>query len=186
MMTDKSLLRAEMKSHRAVLAQADPTAGDRLTHMADIDAAGVVAGYWPIQSELSPLPFMQKLSEQGCALALPCLIPAEGGGYVMAFRAFELGDHLEFGPYGISQPDADKPMILPDVVLVPLLAFDRRGGRLGYGGGFYDRALDFLKSQKEIKAWGIGFAGQELDEVPLEPHDQRLDLILTEAGAIHI
>ncbi|ESQ80210.1 hypothetical protein AEYBE204_06205 [Asticcacaulis sp. YBE204] len=117
--------------------------------------------------------------------------PLISGGMQMIFRAYDPIAPLVEGPYGIWQPSLDAAEVLPDIVLVPLLTFDKQGGRLGYGGGFYDRALHYLKAVKPVKErplmlWGIGFSGQEIAEVPMEPHDQRLDAVLTERGLTEI
>lgn len=194
----KAALRKEMKSLRAGLAAANPRAGAQLAEVFAAqgqwpEAPVVVAGFHPMQSEIDPLPLMHLLHERGHRLALPALVPAtggsphgpNGGGLDMIFRPYLPAEPLQAGPYGIWQPSADRAEVRPDIVLVPLLAFDLMGGRLGYGGGFYDRALGYLKAQKpakeaEIKLWGIGFAGQMIAAVPCEPHDQRLDAILTE------
>jgi len=179
----KSRLRKEMKARRAVAFTADPLAATRLAAAFSLwpPAGSIVAGYSAFRQEMDPLPLMRALAARGCRLALPVLSDG-GAGLEMRFHAFDLGDALREGPFGIRQPDADAPEVLPDIVLVPLLAFDRKGHRLGYGGGFYDRGLHFLKSQKPFKAWGIAYAAQEVHPLPVEPHDQRLDAVLTENG----
>ena len=187
----KPLLRSEMKRRRSALAAAGLLAGDRMAEAVgeafDADgrwpqAGAVIAGYYPIQSEINPFPLMQLFETRGYALALPCLLP-QGEGFVMRFRRLRLGDGLESGPFGIHQP-VDTQDAAPDVVLVPLLGYTRDGHRLGYGGGYYDRALDTLRFQRDIRICGIAFSGQELAELPAEAHDQRLDEIFTERGVI--
>jgi len=188
----KPLLRNEMKRRRAAFALAAPLAGDILAEIAcevldegqnwpETDA--VIAGYWPIQSEINPFPLLQIFEERGYPLALPCLV-AEGEGYQMIFRRFTLGDDLVAGPFGIHQPSDEADEIAPDVVLMPLLAFDAQGGRLGYGGGYYDRALARLRAQKDVRGYGVAFSGQQLDEIPFEVHDQPLDGIFTDKSVI--
>ncbi|ESQ86167.1 hypothetical protein AEAC466_02950 [Asticcacaulis sp. AC466] len=190
----KPLLRNEMKRRRAALAQGAPLAGDVLAETASdtLDAhAGwpdpdaVVAGYWPIQSEMNPFPLMQAYESRGYGLALPCLVP-DGDAYNMIFRRFRLGDTLVAGPFDIHQPADSADEILPDVVLLPLLAFDAQGWRLGYGGGYYDRALARLREKKDVKGYGIAFSDQQLAEIPFEVHDQPLDGIFTEKGIIQV
>jgi 5-formyltetrahydrofolate cyclo-ligase len=188
----KPLLRNEMKRRRAALAATDLRAGD---HMATavtkaLDAAdrwpqagAVIAGYYPIQSELNPFSLMQVFEDRGYRLALPCLVAA-ADGFVMRFRRFALGDALELGPFDIHQPPAAADEVVPDVILVPLLGFTRDGHRLGYGGGYYDRALENLRLQRDMRACGIAFSGQELAELPYDVHDQRLDEIFTESDVI--
>jgi 5-formyltetrahydrofolate cyclo-ligase len=188
----KPLLRAEMKKRRAALAQAAPLAGNHLAQQATraMDAAhtwpakgSVIAGYWPIQSEISPFPLMQDFEDRGYLLALPCLMPS-GGDYRMIFRRFRIGDTLEDGPFEISQPLDSANIVEPDILLIPLLAFEPRGVRLGYGGGHYDRVLANLRAGKTITAYGVAFSGQELAEIPFEVHDQPLDGIFTEQGLV--
>ncbi len=186
----KSLLRTEMKTRRASLAAANPFAGDKVSEqcaaplIARLDSperSPVIAGYWPIQSEISPFPLMQALEDAGYKLALPCLIP-EGEGYRMIFRAFVIGDALISGPFDIRQPSDQAQEVTPGIILLPLLAFDAAGIRLGYGGGYYDRALWALRQHHDIKAYGVAFSGQQLAEIPFEVHDQPLDGIVTELG----
>ncbi len=188
----KSLLRAEMKTRRSAMAQASPLAGDILAEIAGDaledaqnwpDKDAIIAGYWPIQSEINPFPLLQIFEERGYAVALPCLV-GEGDGFTMIFRRFSLGDELVDGPFGIQQPDETADEILPDVVLVPLLAFDAQGWRLGYGGGYYDRTLARLHAHKAIRTYGVAFSGQQLAEIPFEVHDQPLDGIFTDKGVI--
>ncbi len=187
----KDLLRSELKSRRAALAAAHPLAGDDLAEAAAaaLDAADAwpepgltVSGYWPIQSEINPFPLMQVFEERGYDLALPVLTPTEAG-YRMGFRRFRLGDPLVPGPFGIREPEV-APEVEPDVLLLPMLGFDAAGVRLGYGGGYFDRALQALRAGKPVTAYGIAFSAQQLAEVPREGHDERLDGIFTETGLI--
>ncbi|EGF92646.1 5-formyltetrahydrofolate cyclo-ligase [Asticcacaulis biprosthecium C19] len=185
----KPLLRAEMKRRRAQLAAANPLAGEQVGGRAE-DAfeawpsqGGVIAGYWPIQSEINPFPLMQMFEDRGYQLALPALVPVDGG-YRMIFRMFRIGDDLIDGPFDIRQPSDDAQTVDPDLLLMPLLAFDADGIRLGYGGGYYDRALADLRSRCKVAAWGVAFSGQQLAETPSEAHDQPLNGIFTETGVI--
>ena len=193
----KSLLRSEMKKRREKLAQAAPFAGDNLADLAMArlelmkDKPGlstVFAGYWPIQSEINPFVLLQALEDSGYPLALPCLVPQntqEGPqSFTMIFRRFSIGDPLISGPFEILQPLDSAPEVKPDIILLPLLAFDEAGGRLGYGGGYYDRALANLRLHHAIKAYGLAFSGQQLAEIPFEVHDQPLDGVLTELGVV--
>lgn len=188
----KDLLRTELKSRRAALAFAHPLAGDDLADAAaaafdamDLwpDAGAVVSGYWPIQSEINPFPLLQMFEERGYDLALPVLSPT-AEGYEMRFRRFRLGDPLVPGPFGIREPGEVAPEVEPDVLLLPMLGFDKAGVRLGYGGGYFDRVLQALRAKKPVTAYGIAFSAQQLAEVPCEGHDQRLDGIFTETGLI--
>jgi 5-formyltetrahydrofolate cyclo-ligase len=137
----------------------------------------IIAGYWPMGDEMDPRPLMLAMASRGHALALP-ITPQRG--QPLAFRAWAPGAALRPGPMGTSEP-VDGEELRPDVLLVPLLAFDRAGRRLGYGGGYYDRTLATLPGAKAI---GIAYAGQEMPEVPAGPQDFRLPLIATEAGVI--
>ena len=98
----------------------------------------------------------------------------------LIFRAFTPGDELVKGPFGLSEPSADKPSLVPNIVFAPLAAFDRQGSRLGYGGGIYDATLKELRAKKRVIAIGLAYSIQEAGGVPNEPHDQRLDFVVTE------
>jgi 5-formyltetrahydrofolate cyclo-ligase len=137
----------------------------------------VVAGFWPMGTEIDIRPVLQALEARGHALALP-VTPKRG--QPLSFRRWRFGEALAPGPMGTSQPAAGEAVV-PDWLLVPLLAFDRAGRRLGYGGGFYDRTLPGLPGATAI---GCGFAAQEMPEVPAGPGDYRLPRIATEAGVI--
>ncbi|WP_298324839.1 5-formyltetrahydrofolate cyclo-ligase [Asticcacaulis sp.] len=187
----KPALRKEMKARRTALAAASPDAGEWLAEAFVARGvwpkASVVAGFHPIKDEIDPRPLMRHFQACGYALALPS-IEAEGR---MIFRTCTLDASLEAGPFGTQQPRPDAPEVFPDLILAPLLAFDREGGRLGYGGGFYDRALDYLRSvnqsnENPLQVWGVAFSAQAVACVPTESHDQRLDAVLTEQGVVEI
>ena len=137
----------------------------------------VVAGYSPIRSEIDPIPLMQKLAARGAPLALP-VITARGQS--LRFRVWSPGDRLMRGPLGILEPSPAAAEIVPDIVLVPLAAFDRSGHRIGYGAGHYDRTLAQLHKSKGFAAIGLAFAAQEVEAVPALQHDVALDYVLTE------
>jgi 5-formyltetrahydrofolate cyclo-ligase len=141
----------------------------------------VVAGYAPIRSEIDPLPLMRKLSGQGAQLALPAIVARD---LPLKFRAWLAGDRLHRGPLGILEPSPAATEVIPDILLVPLAAFDRSGHRIGYGAGYYDRTLAQLRALKNITALGIAFAAQEIPTVSASAHDARLDLVLTEDETI--
>jgi 5-formyltetrahydrofolate cyclo-ligase len=183
----KQALRQTQRARRKTVADSQPEAGQKLAvHAANPDLWGegraTISAYWPIGSEIDPRPLMRALAALGHSLALPRLTPKHEG-YEMAFHAFAFGDNLERGPLGIMQPLASVT-ISPDIVVVPLLAFDRSGARLGYGGGYYDRMLHHLRQAKKLRVYGLGFAAQEVDKLPVEAHDERLDGVLTEQGVI--
>jgi len=140
---------------------------------------GVVASYLPIKTELDPRPLMTALAQAGHELALPCIKRKQ---HPLEFRRYQLGDKLRGGAYNTREPQRTAVIVTPDVMLVPLLAFSRDGHRLGYGGGFYDRTLAALRSQGQIFACGLAFAGQEVPVLTTDEHDQKLDGVLTENG----
>ncbi|MCJ2013359.1 5-formyltetrahydrofolate cyclo-ligase [Methylobacterium sp. J-076] len=143
--------------------------------------AKLVAGYWPIRSEVDPRPAMTALAERGARLALPHVTP---GGLV--FREWYPGAALVRGGFGLSEPDPSLPEVAPDALLVPLAAFDRAGRRLGYGRGYYDGAIARLSEGRALLTVGLCFAAQEVPSVPVEPHDRSLSAIVTEAGSLSL
>ena len=182
----KSDLRRQAARQRAeAAARAGFAAMALAEHAAALGlAAGtVVAGYWPLGDEVDPRPLMAALAQLGCLLALPVVM---GRGEALVFRAWEAGDELEAGGHGTRHPLAQAKILRPRVVLTPLLAFDRKGFRLGYGGGYYDRTLAELRRTGEVTAIGLAFSAQEVAALPSEPWDQTLDMILTECGAIAV
>jgi 5-formyltetrahydrofolate cyclo-ligase len=140
-----------------------------------------VSGFMPLKSEINPIPLMRTLADADVRLALPVVV---GRGQPLLMRAFAFGDTLNAGMWGIREPKPDSPEVLPDVLLVPLLAFDRRGNRIGYGAGYYDLTITALRARQRVVAAGIAFAEQEQTEVPTGPRDARLDLVLTEREVI--
>jgi 5-formyltetrahydrofolate cyclo-ligase len=143
----------------------------------DIKPGTVVAGYSPIRSEIDPVPLMRTLAARGARLALPAVMAR---GKSLAFRAWSPGDRLMLGPLGILEPSPAAAELVPDIMLVPLAAFDRAGHRIGYGAGHYDVTLAHLRKVKAIAAIGVAFAVQEIKAVPMQPHDVALDYVLTE------
>ncbi len=147
-------------------------------------AAGViVSGFMPLKSEINPLSLMRKLAEHGAALALPVVA---GRGQPLVMRAWAWGEPLASGVWGIREPKPDAAEVEPDILLVPLLAFDRAGHRIGYGAGYYDMTVARLRARKSVTAVGIAFAAQEVPAVPSTPRDERLDLVLTEHEMIDL
>jgi 5-formyltetrahydrofolate cyclo-ligase len=141
----------------------------------------IVAGFMPMKSEINPLPLMRKLADAGAQLALPAIA---GRGQPLIMRAYKTGDALARGQWGIREPKPDAPDVAPDILIVPLAAFDRIGHRIGYGAGYYDMTIRGLRAQKPVTAVGIAFAAQEIREVPATPRDERLDFVLTEREVI--
>jgi 5-formyltetrahydrofolate cyclo-ligase len=139
----------------------------------------VVSGFAAIRDEINPAPLMTWLNAEGFKLALPVM---QGKGLPLLMRSWAPGDAMSPAAWGIAEPLDDKPEVEPDVVLVPLLAFDARGYRLGYGGGFYDRTLGRLRRRKPIIAVGLAYDEQKVDVVPVESYDEKLDWVLTPSG----
>ena len=137
----------------------------------------IISAFHSFGTEISTFELFDKLVAEGWTTALPVVIAKNTP---LVFRQWKPGDALVLGRWDIQVPPAEAPEVLPDVLLVPLLAFDRKGFRLGYGGGFYDRTLEKLRALKKVTAIGIAYAGQEVDAVPYEEFDQRLDWIMTE------
>lgn len=138
-----------------------------------------LSGYMPIRTEIDPLPAMEEASAHG-----PVGIPViEAAGQPLKFARWEPGCALVEGAFGAMIPETIE-WVTPEILIVPLVAFSRAGGRLGYGGGFYDRTLEGLRANGPVLAIGFAFAAQEADDLPLEPTDQPLDLIVTEQGVI--
>ncbi len=140
-----------------------------------------VSGFIPLKSEIDVRPLMHKLVALGAKLALPVVV---GRGEPLVMRAWAFGAPLKGGGWGISEPPDDAPEALPDILLVPLLAFDRAGNRIGYGAGYYDMTIMTLRARMPVTAIGVAFAAQEVAEVPTTSRDARLDLVLTEREVI--
>lgn len=146
----------------------------------EITPGTVVSGYSPIRSEMDPVPLMRMLAAHGARLALPAVMAR---GKSLAFRAWSPDDRLMLGPLGILEPSPAAAEIIPEIMLVPLAAFDRLGHRIGYGAGHYDYTLAHLRKTKAVTAIGLAFAAQEIEAVPALSHDVALDYVLTETEA---
>ena len=141
----------------------------------------IVSGFMPLKTEINPLPLLRMLADAGAQLALPVVA---GKGKPLIMRAFAFGDALASGQWGIREPKPEAGEVAPDILLVPLLAFDRNGHRVGYGAGYYDMTIAKFRAMKPISAVGIAYAAQQIDTVPVTPRDARLDLVLTEREVI--
>lgn len=190
--SDKKALRQEAVRRRDAAAAALGPDGARrsaeaaatlLIRRVPIPADGAVSAYWPMGNEFDPRPIMERLAADGRAIALPVVVAR---GAPLVFRAWAPGDALEPAPFGTQVPFAARPEIRPRVLVVPLLAFDRAGYRLGYGGGFYDRTLAALRAAGGALAVGLAYAAQEVESVPRDEKDARLDWIVTEDEAIEV
>lgn len=138
-----------------------------------------LAGYMPIRTEIDPLPAMAEAAAYG-PVGVPVIM---GEGQPLKFSRWEPEGALRDGPFGAQVPLEDD-FFEPEFVIVPLVAFDRKGGRLGYGGGFYDRTLELLRGKRATLAVGFAYAAQEAEDLPLEPTDQPLDMVITESGVL--
>ena len=179
---EKATLRAAALAARDALSGEQRTAAARAVALRglpiEIAPGTVVAGYSPIRSELDPAPLMLELAAAGARLALPAIAAR---GQALRFRVFHPGDRLLPGSLGILEPSPAAAEIVPDIVLVPLAAFDPTGHRIGYGAGHYDRTLAHLRKSKAVTAIGLGFAAQQVEAIPALQHDVALDYVLTES-----
>jgi 5-formyltetrahydrofolate cyclo-ligase len=143
----------------------------------EVLAGMVISGYSPIRSEIDPVPLMQRLAAQGARLALPAVTAR---GQALIFRAWSVGARMVLGGLGILEPSPAAAEVIPDVMLVPLAAFDRLGHRIGYGAGHYDYTFAHLRKSKPVMGVGVAFAVQEIETVPALAHDVALDYVVTE------
>src|SRR5579863_2803592 len=143
----------------------------------------IVSAFMPLGNEINPLPLMRKLAGEGARLALPVVA---GRREPLIMRAWAFGEPLSAGVWGIREPMPEAAEVEPDILLVPLLAFDRIGHRVGYGGGYYDRTITQLRERKAVIAVGLAFAAQEVPTVPTTPRDAPLDLVLTKREVIDL
>jgi 5-formyltetrahydrofolate cyclo-ligase len=181
--------RATARAARAAAFAALPDAGARVRDcfIAELlPALGLpdrrtFSAYVPMRDEIDSLPLVRSLIGRGLTAAMPCVV---GPGKPLLFRRWDIGAPLADRPFGLLEPMDDAPAVEPELLLVPLLAFDRRGHRLGYGRGYYDRTLASLRARRPIVAVGLAFAAQEMLSLPVGARDQRLDWVVTEQAAI--
>ncbi len=171
---------AARKAAHAGAAAKTPAANRHLLSAIGRCAGRIIAGYMPIRTELSPLSAMETLHAQGARLCVPVIAAP---GQSLDFREWTPGCAMQPGPFGAQVP-ASGDWLIPDLLIVPLVAFDVRLNRLGYGGGFYDRTLERLRAAAPTYAIGFAYAAQECAELPLEPTDQPLDALVTENGTL--
>jgi 5-formyltetrahydrofolate cyclo-ligase len=146
-----------------------------------VPAGAIVSGFSPLKSEINPVPLMRAFADAGARLALPVVA---GRGKPLTMRAWAFGEPLVSGVWGIREPPPSAPDVFPDILIVPLLAFDRTGHRIGYGAGYYDMTIARLRGVKPVIAVGIAYAAQEIAEIPTTERDARLDFVLTERETI--
>ncbi len=183
-MTDLAQIKAAARkaafARRRAAHEADTgAAAGRLSEVLAGHRGAALAGYMPIRTEIDPLPAMAEAAAHG-----PVCVPViMGEGKPLKFSRWTPGCAMKDGPFGARLP-AEERFITPKILIVPLVAFDRAGGRLGYGGGFYDRTLERLRAEGGALAIGFAYAAQEAEDLPLEPTDQPLDMIVTEWDVI--
>ena len=181
---DKTTLRHRMRTLRAEAAARDPDASETLANlfpMKLLDRYGPsVAGYVAINEEIDPAPLMKRLAAAGAELCLPRV--EESGE--MTWRLWSEGEPLVRRRFGLLEPSEDAPLASPTLILTPLLAFDDKGNRLGYGQGYYDRAIAKLRSDGRVFLCALAYSAQRIEDVPSEQHDQPLDWAVTPAGSI--
>ncbi len=182
---DKARLREKVRAER-LMAFRDGAyeASQKLSHhlmaLLEDQLLHKVAGYWAVGSEIDLTPLLGDLDQKGYSVSLPVVVKKDSP---LIFRRWHLGDDLIEGPFNTLQPKPACDEVTPDVILVPLLAFDERRFRLGQGGGFYDRTLEQLKNiDSGIVSIGVAFAAQRVKVVPCDKFDERLDFIVTENG----
>jgi 5-formyltetrahydrofolate cyclo-ligase len=184
---EKRALRWRIKTWRAGLEAdaaaraADAVAAHGLAFLRLPQKRAVVSGFSSLPDEFRAWPLLRRLHAESHALAMPVM---QGKSLPLVFRAWAPGDVMDKAVWGIAEPKADKPLLEPDIVLVPLLAFDIAGRRLGYGGGYYDRTLRGLRARKAIVAVGLAYDEQQVDDVPHLDYDERLDWVLRPSGPL--
>ena len=168
-------------AHAALKATAPALIASNFLACVPLMEGSCIAGYAAIGSEVDPAELLLRLSGRGH----PCVLPRVATrGMPLVFNIWQPGDELVSGDHGTREPKPDAPEARPDVVLVPLLAFDAHGRRLGYGGGYYDRTLEKLRHEaRGVIAVGVAFSAQEAQDLPEEDFDARLDWVVTEKGA---
>jgi 5-formyltetrahydrofolate cyclo-ligase len=186
-----SLAEAKAASRRAAVAERDRAhaagagaariaAGHALQAIGRPHAATAIAAYLPIRSEIDTMPLLHALRGLGLRTCLPVVVAP---GQPLQFRAWSPGDAMERDKFGTAFPGRGEP-VLPQVLIVPLLAFDGACRRLGYGGGYYDRTLAMLRAGGDVRAIGFAYAAQRVAEVPHDVRDAVLDAVVTERGIV--
>lgn len=179
-------MRRQGQSARKALSADDrrTAAGTAARHARELltDERRIIAAFVAVRDEIDTLPLFDAIWKAGALLCLPVL---QGPDKPLLFRVYRCGEELTRSHFNIAVPSDNNSIVVPDLLFVPLSAFDRQGGRVGYGGGYYDRTLCGLRRQGAISAVGYAFAVQEVDHIPQGPHDEKLDAIVTEAGIIH-
>jgi 5-formyltetrahydrofolate cyclo-ligase len=180
----KSRARKSATAARAKAHGADPHAGGRLAETFPDEVwppiHSIVAGYYAIRDEIDPRPLMETFHCEQVRLALPCVT---GPDQPLVFRSWSPGDELVRGAFGVSEPKPSAPEVRPNLILMPLLAFDSAGRRLGYGAGFYDRTVEALRASGPVTTVGLAYEAQRMKRVPTAGHDAVLDWVVTQDRA---
>ena len=182
----KALLRSEALARRGKIEPAARAAfsrrlADEGLRLARVWRPRSVSVFYPLRDEPDTAPLLSALADEGFATALPVVV---GRGSALAFRLWRPGEPTRAGAMSIREPVEDAPVVDPDLLFVPLACFDRRGHRIGYGAGYYDRTLSRLRAMKPVHAIGVAYGICEVAAVPYETHDQTLDAIVTEQETI--
>jgi len=180
----KDALRAAAFAKRDALARewrhhAAESIAERVLELPELMRLETVGGYWPIKSEVDPRPILEGLVARGQIVALSQIRHPH-----LSWREWRPADAMIHGGFGVQEPGPDAAEVFPQALLVPLAAFDRTGGRLGYGKGHFDRSIAALSGKHPVLTIGLAYSIQEIDAVPAEDHDQPLDMIVTETGVI--
>ena len=180
----KKRARAQAERARAAAHAANPRAGEQLAeHFPDEiwpPLHSIVAGYSAIRDEIDPAPLLETFYCEQVRIGLPCVT---GRDLPLVFRSWTPGDALVRGAFGVEEPGLSSPEVRPVLVLIPLLAFDLAGRRLGYGAGYYERTLARLRESGPVIAVGLAYEAQRVRRVPTQAHDAPLDWVITEAAA---
>lgn len=168
-------------AHRALQEDARKAIAEQGLDFAGDVSGKTVSGFIPYLSEIDTRPLLKLLAAKGCTTCVPVVI---GNNTPLEFRTWAPGEPTVPGRWGIPVPPEGTAVVDPDILLVPLLAYDQAGYRLGYGGGFYDRTLEKLRAMKPVTAIGVAYSAQQVDAVIRGDHDQPLDWILTEKGPV--
>ncbi len=182
----KVAMRRRLRALRRRLAADRSAASERAAALAPLALWGpvrVAAGYGALADEIDPAPLLRRLEAMGARVVMPVAIARDAP---LVFR--DAGAPATWRPdaAGMLAPPPAAPEATPDLVIAPLLAFDRAGGRLGQGGGYYDRTLAALRGRGAVRVVGLAFAGQEVASAPMDQNDQRLDAVLTETGYFEV
>ena len=184
---EKQAFRIAAKKVRIEANKQTPNAGniiaEKIIRLSDIPAKSIISGFWPLADEIDTRPLLEALHKAGHKVLLPVM---QGANQPLVFACWAPGDKLVTGNFKTQEPAPEKIKMVPQIMICPLLAFDRQGFRMGYGGGFYDRSIAQIQSNQPLTTIGIAFAAQEVESVITGPYDQPLDKIITEKEVIDI